>query len=609
MKLFKIIFFFLIFIVFNLNVVAQEITAQQQSKIDEYQILVDKYKSQGNNGSAVNFLIKIGNIYWQANDSEHAISSFIEADNLLENSSNATARVQLNNSLGFLYMGKGDYAIAEGYFTEAYQMSMGFANTSSMSSSLLNIAQCQKNQQKYNEAIVNYEEALTLALEAENLLMAKNSATKIALCYQAIDNTDKYNYYYNLSVKFDKETKDKIIAQKEAEAFKQSQIAQQNAMLFTMEEYKNKMMSDSLFLQQKLNEQNEAQIDLLNKQKELQDMLISQQEKEIAYEKDMAKAKNRIISLLIGGILIFVIAFLLILRLYYQNKKQKERLKTLYDELSIKNSEIEKQKEVLLVQKNDLANQNQKISDSIDYASRIQQAILPVKKAIEEDFKGAFIFYRPREVVSGDFYWYVQKGKEKIIAAIDCTGHSVPGAFMSMIANTLLNEIIKVKGETRLDVVLNRLHEGVIKTLFSEHEEDSMTDGMDISLFKFTDGERKAKYAFAGHYAIVFIDGKRKVIDGDFHSIGGMKDDLDIEFEENELDLGKEAFIYLFSDGFIDQFNKKRKKYMSKNFISLLEKIQPLSLKEQEQEIESEFNTWKQGFSQIDDVLVIGLNV
>ena len=609
MSLFKTIFFFLFFIISNLIAISQDVDPQQQSKINEYQALADKYLSQGNNGSAVNYLIKIGNIYWLANDTENAITSFTEAEKLLQNSSNTTAKIQLNNSLGSLYMGKGNFAAAEKHFTTAYQISLDYSNTSSLSSSLLNIAQCQQNQKKYSEAIINYEEALTLALEQNDLIIAKNSTSKIALCYQNIGDMSKFNYYYSLSVKFDKEIKDKIITQKEEEAYKQSQIAQQNAMLYTMEEYKNKMMSDSLFLQQKLNEQNEAQIELLNKQKELQDLLISQQEKELEHEKEISKARHRIILLLVFGILIFIIAFLVIYRLYLQNKRQKERLKSLYDELSIKNVEIEKQKGILSEQKEGLATQNKKISDSINYASRIQKAILPVKQAIENDFKGAFIFYRPRDVVSGDFYWYVQKGKEKIIAAIDCTGHSVPGAFMSMIANTLLNEIIKVKGETKLNIILNDLHRGVIKTLYSTHTEDTMTDGMDISMYKFTDGERKAKYAFAGHYSIVFVDGEQKVLEGDFHSIGGMEDDLNIKFTENELDLGKESFIYLFSDGFIDQFNIKRRKYMSKQFLNLLGNIQPLKIKEQERKLELEFDTWKEGFRQIDDVLVIGLKV
>lgn len=612
----KFILFSIIFYFSSFFVTAQELDPQLQSKVDEYNQLAEKYISEGNNGSAVNYLIKIGNIYWQANNSEKAIEVFTNADGLLQGSSNTTAKVQLNNSLGYLNMSKGDYATAEKYFTTAYNMMLDYANSSALISSLLNIAQCQKNQEKYDKAIKNYNEALTLALELNDLEMVKNSATKIALCYQAIGDNTNYNYFYNLSVNFDKKIKDKIIAQKEKETLQQTQIAKQNALMYTMEEYKNKMMSDSLFLQQKLNEQNAAQIELLNKQKELQDLLIEQQEKELTYEKEMAKAKNRVISLLIGGILIFVIAFLLILRLYVQNKRQKERLKILYDELSVKNEKIEKQKEILSVQKNDLAiqkedlaKQNKKISDSINYASRIQQAILPVKVAIEENFKGAFIFYRPRDVVSGDFYWFAEVENKKIIAAVDCTGHSVPGAFMSMISNTLLNEIIKANRTTDLDVVLNQLNKGVIKTLHSSHNVEGLNDGMDISIYKFEEGTRRAKFASANHSSVVFVDGERKIIEGDFYSIGGMEEDMDINFKEVEVDLGKEAFIYMFSDGFIDQFNKKGRKYMSKRFFNFLGSIQGNSMDEQDKLMEKEFDSWKQNFRQIDDVLVMGMKV
>ncbi|MBN2892588.1 MAG: SpoIIE family protein phosphatase [Bacteroidales bacterium] len=608
---------------FAINLFAQDIDPEVQAKIDEYQQFVDKYKAEDNTGSAVNYLIKIGNLYWQANDADKAIVAYNEAEILLQGSSNTTAKVQLSNSLGYLYMGQGNYVNAEKYFTDAYNISRDYANSTSLISSLLNIAQCQQNQNKFEDAISSYNEALTIALEIDDMNLAVKSSSKIALCYQQLGDTQNYTYYYNLSVKFDKELKDEIIQQKQDEVNRQSNLARQSAMLLQMQQYKNKMMKDSLSLQQQLNEQNEARIELLNKQQELRDSLIFQQEKELTNEKKLNKAQNRVISLLIFGIVIFIIAFLLIFRLYVLNKKQKEKLNQLNGELNVlntnlnnlnielsdKNEKIEKQSVILLKQKENLESQNKKISDSINYASRIQQAILPVKVAIEENFKGAFIFYRPRDVVSGDFYWFVKTKKEKIIAAVDCTGHSVPGAFMSMIANTLLNEIIKAKGETRLNVVLTLLNQGVIETLHSSKNVEGVNDGMDITLLKFEDGSRKAKFASANHVSVVFVEGERSTINGDFYSIGGMEDDYNVEFTEQEIDLGKEATIYMFSDGFVDQFNKKGKKYMSKRFFSFLDDVQQKSMHEQEISFSNEFDAWKQDFRQVDDVLVIGLKV
>lgn len=612
-----------IIILSSFYIFAQDIDPNTQAKIDEYQQLVEQYKSEGNNGGAVNYLIKIGNIYSQANSLDNAIESFKNAEILLESSSNITAKVQLSNSLGYLYMRKADYATAEQYFKDAYEKSLDFANPESLMSSLLNIGQCQNNQNNYQAAIETYTEVLNIALELDNYDMVKNAASKVALSYEKLGDTQNYTYYYNLSKSFENKQKDKIIAEKEAEVRTQRLIAKQNAMSLKMQEYKTKMMKDSLSLQQQLNDQNEARIELLNKQQELRDSLIYQQEKDLTNQKKLTKAQNRVISLLIFGIIIFVIAFLLIFRLYVVNKKQKVKLDNmnkdlnnlnanlnkLNDDLSSKNKKIEKQSVILEKQKNDLEKQNQKISDSINYASRIQQAILPVKHAIQNDFKGAFIFYRPRDVVSGDFYWYVNLGKEKILAAVDCTGHSVPGAFMSMIANTLLNEIIKAKGITKLNEVLTKLNKGVIETLHSSKNVEGVNDGMDISLYKFEEGSRTAKFASANHVSAIFVDGNRKVIDGDFYSIGGMEEDMQVEFTEKEVDLGEESYIYMFSDGFIDQFNKKGKKYMSKRFFKFLDEIQPLKIKEQEKKISNEFDLWKQDFRQIDDVLVIGLKV
>jgi serine phosphatase RsbU (regulator of sigma subunit) len=225
-------------------------------------------------------------------------------------------------------------------------------------------------------------------------------------------------------------------------------------------------------------------------------------------------------------------------------------------------------------------------------------------------FKGAIIFYRPRDVVSGDFYWFFESDNYKIIATVDCTGHSVPGAFMSMIANTLLNEIVKAKKIFEPQKILTELNNGVISTLHSSQNVEGLNDGMDISIYRFEENKRKAIFASANHVSLIFTDDKMNIIEGDMYSIGGlMENEKKINFTQQEVDLGQESMIYMFSDGFVDQFNDKGKKYMSKNFFKFLSSIHKLPIPEQDKKFELEFDTWRNDFRQIDDVLVIGLKV
>ncbi len=603
-------FSIIVFVVFlSISVFSQDIDPQTQSKIDEYKQLVEKYKQEGNTSNTVNYLIKIGNLYWSENDATQALEAFKEAENILANTTNTTAKSQLFNFMAGIYMGTGDYSKAEEYYKKSYDLTSYNLDNVALINLLFNIGSTQTSQAKYNDAINTYNEVLSIAMEINDYDMVINSSAKIANCYDAIGDEQNKNNYLNISMNYERQKNEEILRKQQEETQNQRDLAQKNALRLETQMYRNKMISDSLAHQQVLTEQKQNEIELLNKQKELQDLLIEQQEKELLYEKQVAKARNRVITILIVGIIFIIAAFFWIFRLYLINKKQKEQLNKFNIELQDKNEKINKQAIILEKQKKDMEIQNKKINDSITYASRIQQAILPVKNAIENSFKGAVIFYRPRDVVSGDFYWFTKMGNEKIIAAVDCTGHSVPGAFMSMIANTLLNEIIKTKGITDLAKVLHELNKGVIENLHSSKNVEGLNDGMDISLYKFEEGKRTAKFASANHVSVIFVDENQTVVEGDYFSIGGMEDQIEVTFHEKEVNLGEKATIYMFSDGFIDQFNKKGKKYMSKRFIEFLQDIYTLNFNEQEERLLIEFEKWREDFRQIDDILVIGLSV
>lgn len=251
--------------------------------------------------------------------------------------------------------------------------------------------------------------------------------------------------------------------------------------------------------------------------------------------------------------------------------------------------------------------QADEIRQSIQYAWRIQQAMLPANETLNHLFPNNFIFYRPRNTVSGDFYWVNQVGNYKIIAAADCTGHGVPGAFMSMMGISLLNEIILREKITAPSKILNTLRERLILSLKNKGADSNVSDGMDISLISI--GLDNNLLRFSGAYSPCYIVRRSELLqlEADRMPIGQFVNNT-MPFSEKEIELINGDNIYLFTDGFKDQTGgEKLKKYSSKQFKSLLIEISKFPSQEQLQIISNTFDNWKNEQEQVDDVLIIGI--
>nr|MBA3970862.1 SpoIIE family protein phosphatase [Bacteroidota bacterium] len=256
----------------------------------------------------------------------------------------------------------------------------------------------------------------------------------------------------------------------------------------------------------------------------------------------------------------------------------------------------------------ELAQKNKDITSSIQYAKRIQLAILPPLEQVFKYFPESFILYKPKDIVSGDFYWFGVKDGKKIIAAVDCTGHGVPGAFMSMIGHNLLNQIISENGITEPDEILNALHRGVQSALRQGTNVVDTSDGMDVSICCIDSNNEVLRYA--GAYRPLFIVNKDKFekIDADKNPIGGSQLDFDRKFTAHTVKINKGDAFYMASDGYADQFGgEKGKKFMVKRFNELLIAMYPESMEEQSKIMDKTFEDWKGTYQQIDDILVIGM--
>jgi len=272
--------------------------------------------------------------------------------------------------------------------------------------------------------------------------------------------------------------------------------------------------------------------------------------------------------------------------------------------------ELAERTRLVLKQKDEIELQNIEITDSINYAKRIQSSILPDVNKLKETFRDAFIVFYPRDIVSGDFYWFDKISDEKfIIVCADSTGHGVPGAFMSMIGSTLLQDIIARKGITRPSEILSLLDTQIFSTLNQNIDVGVSNDGMDMIICEINPKTRHVRFASAMRPVIIIMGGESYYIKGNRCSVGG-ESVVEKYFDDQEYYLGDGDTIYMFSDGLPDQFGgKDGKKMKIARLKKLIDELNILPMNEQKEVATKFFFDWKGDYEQVDDVLMMGIRL
>lgn len=292
--------------------------------------------------------------------------------------------------------------------------------------------------------------------------------------------------------------------------------------------------------------------------------------------------------------------------------KHLEEMEALQDKVNRElEQKVEERTKEVLKQKEELAVKNRHITDSINYARRIQVSILPDSVHIDSKFEEFFVFYKPKDIVSGDFYWFSADEDRILIAAADCTGHGVPGALMSILGQSYLGDIVGENNVTDPALVLNRLHAKVTGTLKQgEGSKQSTHDGMDIALAKIQFEPLQIEFAGAKRPIWLIRNDEFYEVKGSRYPIGGSQYERRVDYESVTVPLESGDNFYMFSDGYADQFGGEHgKKFMVRNFKNLIMEIKDLPMNEQNRIIKERFYSWKGDFEQIDDVLVIGARV
>jgi serine phosphatase RsbU (regulator of sigma subunit) len=556
----------------------KKIPEDVQIQIDNFKNNAIKNRNVGNDNAAATYLNKIAYLYWEYFVYADAVKYFEEVLTINQDIGNTNGEQKVLDNLAFVYSDMGRYDKSIECFTKSLVIIKNKKDNKLTAECLSNLALAYNSNGQYNEAIKIATQGLDLSKALNSMKLMRSFYGSLYESYEKKGSDQQAKEFFELYSSIDKHIQQQLFQEREIQ--NKNKISQITAEKVQKEQ---ELVKTQDTLKQSL-----LEVELLNAENEAKEARIKAEEEKLKAKEASLKAERRLRYFFI---VLFVFGFAFTLLIYKQmrnKKKANAKLQELY-------SEIEKK--------------NHQILDSINYASHIQEAILPYERNMLNDFPNSFVFYKPRDIVSGDFYWHTKHENKVFIAAIDCTGHGVPGAFMSMIGNTLLNEIVNEQHIHNPALVLTELNEKVMFTLNQGNGQEGFSeDGMDITFCCYNADTHALDIALANHNACLIQGNTTKIIEGDIFSIGGNVGIQGISYTNHSMHLTDMTTLYMFSDGYQDQFGgAKGQKYMAPRFINFLESLQQKPFVQHRQMIENEYLAWKGNSRQIDDVLVIGV--
>lgn len=549
--------------------------------------LVTKFKKESLSIGMGHYLIGI--VSDQTKNRENAKENYDKAIASLNKETPLFFQAELYNAIGNHYkaINKNDESIY--YFNKSMEINRELKNDFNLAINLNNLAELYVRKFDYNQAETLYNELLILSEKENNLLGQALGHLNLGILFNTKRNHSKaiVQLEKGLIVAQKIKIKDIIRVYYEQLSFAQENSGDVKGALINFK--KGVAYSDSID-----NENTKKTLGLIEgKLKKKEDSLTIQKLENTALEdkiqktllKKEAQRKN---LLLISGGLVLLFLSILTLIVVRNNKKRKQ----INSELSI--------------EKNNVEIKNKEITDSINYAQRIQNAILADRKSIQNVFKNSFLLYLPKDIVAGDFYFFAENDSHVFYAAADCTGHGVPGALMSVVCSNALTRCVKEFNLKSPGHVLDKTNQLVIETLHKSGE--FINDGMDISLLSYN--KTSNSYSWAGANNPLWLIRNNELIEfaPNKQPIGYY--DKTEQFFTHELNLIENDCIYIFTDGLADQFGgDKHKKFLNKRFKDTLLLNNTLEMKYQENKLVETFNKWKGNLDQIDDVCVIGIRI
>jgi len=627
----------------NVSLEISRKTNNRNGELNALLILGKSLKTSGKYSESINYIQKAADIYLAANRKEGLAYCYSEMGEIYKNlnqytnaidnlskaltlykelKDNKNSNLVLNN-IGNIYFKTQNFQKAIEYYNKVLAQIETTANNKEITILLNQIGASYANWGNYEEALKYLEKAKKIA-ETNNYTQLLSSISKnINDIQYNISGTEKVKTDYDKEKSFKQE---QFISSLETEniVFKKENLKsleeiEKLSFENQAKELKLHVIQDDLENQLLRNSVKQQHIKMLDSKNKLA-------QAELSKEQDKLKNQRKIMFIILTAFCIVIVMLIFIFRLFLYKKKSLVLLESQHQEILMQKEEIETQNENMVNINKELKYRNNLITDSINYAKRIQNALLPGKEYINKllnlsgfNNAGFFILYKPKDIVSGDFYWMAKTGDYLFIAVADCTGHGVPGAFMSMIGISLLNEIVKVKNILCPAQILDELNNSIIGSLSQAfgNSDETVTDGMEITLCRIERNSPEISFAVAGQTALIINNNTVKEIDGTFYSIGDhITVKRNLKFKKQIITVNNNDTIYIFSDGFSDQFGGlEEQKFTPKKFKDLLLSINFKPLEEQKAILNTTIEEWMSHINmpaqklqeQTDDITIIGL--
>jgi serine phosphatase RsbU (regulator of sigma subunit) len=498
--------------------------------------------------------INLGNVCSNLKQYNTALEYYSDALALQKELNNPQLEAALNTSVGVVYLDQGKYAPAMNYFMKALVLRVKMDDKYGAIDIRNNLAIIHNAQKNYAKAVEYASEAYASASEMQNMEMIKETSRTLSVAYENLGKVNESYKYYKIYNTY----KDSVYNKENTEKSIQAELKYE----FSKQEENSRLEHEKQELEQK---------EAIKRQSIIRN------------------------SLIVGFLFLLVFAFLI-----FRNLKQKQRANK---ELQSAYTQVEEKSNLLEAK-------NKEVTDSIKYAKHLQLAILPPDAQVKRLLPDSFILYKPKDIVSGDFYWIEEWGTQVLLAAADCTGHGVPGAFMSIVGNNLLQQAVFNYGLSKPFLILNNVNKNISRMLHQSEDTSTVKDGMDIALVSIDRTKNIIEYA--GAYNPLWIVRGTELIEikADKHPVGAFIDEELKGFTPHEINYVKGDVLYIFTDGYADQFGgEKGKKFKYKQLQELIISIAAKPMNEQRLILEQTIDEWQGDLDQIDDILIIGVKL
>lgn len=552
------------------------------------------YENSNNLGALAVVKTNIGEVYRHMRNYQKAIEFTNEALEINKKLENLAGVASSENGLGAIYYDMNELEKAVDYFKSAllyYKLNREFTNVALAQN---NIGSIYNELEKYPEAIANYKAAMEVFSQLKD-------SVNYAMCLANVGNVYNIMGDYKHGIDCSSKALEISVRLKDRFNIAACYVFLAEGYQFSGDykhafEYQTKLLNlkDTIYDLETNQNIAEMQTKFDTEKKEKENKILKQENDLQVLSINRQKIINYSVSL--GLLLVIVLAFFI-----YKGYKQKQKA----------NFQLE-EKNILIQQKNKIVEEkNKDITDSIRYAKRLQTAILKPESTLANYFEDGFVLFKPKDIVSGDFYWFEKFGNLSLIAAADCTGHGVPGAFMSIIGCNLLSQAVNEYAITQPAAILNSINKGLTKVLQQKGDADSfVTDGMDIALCCFNPDKMIVEYSGAFNPMWLIRNGEVIEFGADKFPVGAFVDSQVRMFNSHEIPVQKGDMIYLFSDGYADQFGGPAgKKFKYKPMQALLLEHYKKPGAEQRIVLNNAFEKWAGNLEQIDDVLIIGVRI